>query len=93
MIHVGAVDKTMPGRKRADSHMHILGNGEIGKKAELLMNGRDSESAGIVSRQSRIGLVTKSNRAGIWGNQPAEDVLQRRFSGSVLSHEGNDLAL
>ena len=70
---------------------HVLGDGQIGEEARLLVHDCDPELAGLRGTVERDRLPVQQDLAGVRLVHTREDLDQRALAGAVLADERVDL--
>ena len=74
-------------------HEDVLGDGELGKQQQLLIDRRDAGAPGVVRPLQIDRLAVDDDRAAIGRKHAGDDLDQGRFAGAVLAKQRVDLAL
>ena len=77
---------------RLDAEKHVLGNRQIRRHAELLMDHGDAGRARVARRAEARRLPIEHKTAGEFRMHAGDDLHQRAFSRAVLADETMDLA-
>ena len=70
----------------------VLGDAELGKQQQLLIDRRDARAARVVGRGKIDLRPVDENRADVRLVDPGHDLDQGRFAGAVLSEQRMDFA-
>ena len=79
-------------RLRRVAEKDVLGDAELGKQQQLLIDRRDARAARVVGRGKVNLFPVDKDRADVGLVDAGHDLDQRRFAGAVLSEQRMDLA-
>ena len=91
VAHGAPVDPARPGARRV-AEEDVLGDGELGKQQQLLIDRRDAGALGVVGRGEAGLAAVDQDRARVGLVDARTDLDQRRLAGAVLAEQRMDLA-